>query len=134
GLGRGTSAATAIVAGVLALVLSAHPQATRNEQVERIVFTADDIGADGPDNVFGWGAVNVVEAVTGTPRRPGESPTPTGIAADPALPTDDSGTSEAGSMADAGTIVAVAAAAVVLAAGAAVAIVLLRRRRGRAVR
>jgi subtilisin family serine protease len=70
GVGRGTSAATAVVAGVLALILSVHPGLSRDEQVERIVYTADDLGDEGHDSVFGWGAVNPLEAITGTPQRP----------------------------------------------------------------
>jgi subtilisin family serine protease len=135
-VGRGTSAATAIVAGILALVLSAHPGLSRNEQVERIVYTADDIGEEGRDSVFGWGAVNAVEAVTGTPQRP-DGGTSTEEAAsdeeatDEETTSDEEGASAAGPDEPAGrgvgTVLVVIAVVVLLAAATVVALVVRRR-------
>lgn len=59
----GTSMATPMVAGVVALVKSAHSGYTP-AQVEQAMFsTAKDLGSAGKDNTFGWGRVNALGAV-----------------------------------------------------------------------
>ena len=129
-IGRGTSAATAIVAGVLALVLSVHPDLSRNEQVERIIYTADDIGDEGPDFVYGWGAVNPIEAITGTPQRPGSEEAVSDEADDEATEEDTVtavGPDEPARRSAAGPL-AVIAAVVLLIVGAVVGLFRLRRR------
>jgi subtilisin family serine protease len=133
-VGRGTSAATAIVAGILALVLAAHPDLSRNEQVERIVYTADDIGAEGPDTVFGWGAVNAVEAVTGTPQRPDRGTSTEEAASDDETTSGEDAASGEAARPDepatrgVGTVIVVVAIVVLLAAATVVALVMRRRR------
>ena len=130
GSGTGTSNSTAIVAGALALVLAAHPGASRDQQVERIAFTADDIGDKGYDWVFGWGAVNVVQAVTGTPVRPAATSAP-------AVPVGGGSTLEGDGYSSAqdrtAEIVglAVVAGGVVVLAGVIVGVILLIRSRRR---
>lgn len=59
----GTSIAAPHVAGVAALMLSAHPRLTLAEQENALESTAVDLGAPGPDNVFGHGLVNAQAAV-----------------------------------------------------------------------
>lgn len=59
----GTSLAAAHVSGALALVLSAEPALTADEQEARLIETAVDLGLPGPDNEFGYGRINVAAAV-----------------------------------------------------------------------
>jgi len=64
---QGTSMATPHVAGVAALVLSAHPNYT-NEQVRTALqSTAKDLGTAGWDQYYGYGLVNAYAAVRWTP-------------------------------------------------------------------
>lgn len=58
----GTSLAAAHVSGALALLLSARPGLTADEQATLLRETAVDIGARGPDAKFGYGRLNVNEA------------------------------------------------------------------------
>ena len=85
--GTGTSDATAIVAGVAALIRSAFPQLSAADVVNRMTATADDRGAPGPDDEYGYGIVNPVAALTAdippldTSTVPTGGPTPTQSAA-----------------------------------------------------
>lgn len=59
----GTSMATPMVAGVVALTKFVHASYT-SAQVEQAIFsTAKDLGSVGKDTVFGWGRVNALGAV-----------------------------------------------------------------------
>ena len=60
----GTSQASPFVAGVAALVLSREPTLTGQQLRDRLVATADDLGAPGTDPVFGAGRVNALRAVS----------------------------------------------------------------------
>src|SRR5262249_26613576 len=60
GVGTGTSGATAIVAGAVALVRAKFPQLSAAEVVHRLTATADDKGAPGRDDEYGYGIVNLV--------------------------------------------------------------------------
>lgn len=61
----GSSASTAVVSGVAALVSQAFPwMGGRNLQAS-ILTTATDLGAPGVDPVYGWGFVNAERAVRG---------------------------------------------------------------------
>ncbi len=73
---NGTSAATPIVAGVAALLLSTHPEITRSEVYDILTKTADKIDpeagqydADGRSIYYGFGRVNVRRALEEAARR-----------------------------------------------------------------
>ncbi len=59
----GTSMASPVVAGVVALILSANPDLTVDEVKNIIYLTADDLGANGKDDYYGWGRINAEAAV-----------------------------------------------------------------------
>ncbi len=59
----GTSLAAAHVSGALALLLSADPTLSADEQAAILTQTAVDLGDPGPDNLFGHGRINVAAAV-----------------------------------------------------------------------
>jgi thermitase len=83
--GIGTSFASPVVAGTIALMMSAKPTMS-NTQIESLLFsTATDLGAAGRDIYFGYGRVNAavaVQAVTGT-TAPVDSQAPTGKISNP---------------------------------------------------
>ncbi|MDT5036504.1 MAG: hypothetical protein QOE03_1689 [Micromonosporaceae bacterium] len=95
--GVGTSAATAIIAGVAALVRAKYPELSAVEVVHRLTATATDKGPPGRDDEYGYGIVNPVAALTADvpPLTPSASPAATG-APDTSVPTarspQDSGT------------------------------------------
>jgi type VII secretion-associated serine protease mycosin len=60
----GTSDATAIVSGAVAMVRAKFPQISAPEVIHRITATADDIGAPGRDDDCGFGELNIVKALT----------------------------------------------------------------------
>lgn len=60
----GTSGATPIVAGVVALVMSAHPDLDANNVINRIVSTATPAGAQGADPIYGFGLLDAAAAVS----------------------------------------------------------------------
>lgn len=60
----GTSNATAIVAGAVALVRAKYPQLSQAEVVRRLTYTARDAGAPGRDPEYGYGIVDPVKALT----------------------------------------------------------------------
>ena len=61
---NGTSFAAPLVAGVVALMMSANPSLSAS-QIESLLFaTATDLGAAGPDIYFGHGRVNSAAAVS----------------------------------------------------------------------
>ncbi|MEU4241998.1 type VII secretion-associated serine protease mycosin [Actinoplanes sp. NPDC026619] len=60
----GTSDATAIVSGAAALLRAKYPEMSAAEVVHRLTATADDAGADGRDDTYGYGLLNVVKALT----------------------------------------------------------------------
>lgn len=62
-LWNGTSGATPIVAGIVALVRAAHPNLDAANVINRVVATASDAGAAGPDPIYGFGLVNAAAAV-----------------------------------------------------------------------
>lgn len=61
---QGTSQATPHVSGLAALIWSLNPALTPNEVQSVIEQTADDLGAAGKDNDYGWGRINAYRAVT----------------------------------------------------------------------
>ncbi len=58
----GTSLAAPHVAGVLALLLSASPEATVAEQEAALLSSGVDRGATGPDNTYGYGRIDALVA------------------------------------------------------------------------
>lgn len=76
----GTSFSSPIAAGVAALVLSANPNLTPDQVISILQTTADDLGAAGLDEIYGYGRVNAARAVTAALQTAGggSSSTPTG--------------------------------------------------------
>ena len=60
--GNGTSFAAPHVAGVMALLMNAVPQANVSQIEDALRQTAIDLGAAGPDNVYGHGLIDVASA------------------------------------------------------------------------
>lgn len=61
----GTSFAAPQVSGAAALVWEAYPYFTNDLVRQTLLGTADDLGAAGPDKVFGYGMLNAGNAVNG---------------------------------------------------------------------
>ncbi|WP_433530645.1 S8 family serine peptidase [Micromonospora sp. CA-263727] len=61
---QGDMQASAIVAGVAALVRARHPQLNAASVIDRLLGTAQDLGPAGPDRTFGAGVVDAAAAVT----------------------------------------------------------------------
>jgi len=64
GEGSGTSDATAITAGAVALIRAKFPQLKAPEVVRRLTATAIDKGSPGRDPDYGFGVLNIVGALT----------------------------------------------------------------------
>lgn len=58
----GTSIAAPVVSGSVALLAQAFPNLTGAQIVEILLRTADDLGAPGPDAIYGQGRLNVARA------------------------------------------------------------------------
>lgn len=65
---KGTSFAAPEISGAAALVWQAYPYFNNDLVRQTLLGTADDLGAPGPDAVFGYGALNVGKAVNGPGR------------------------------------------------------------------
>lgn len=61
-----TAWAAAQVAGVASLVWSVNPELSPEQVRQRLQETADDLGAEGPDQMFGFGRLNAGRAVRWT--------------------------------------------------------------------
>lgn len=74
----GTSGATPLIAGTAALVLQAYPKLTQAEVKAYMTSNVTDLGASGPDNVFGAGRIKLPDPAGIDPNRgPAvNSPTP----------------------------------------------------------
>ena len=86
----GTSMAAPHVAGVAALVLSAHPTWTPAEVETALEQTATDLGSTGRDDYYGWGLVRADRAIaysSGGSPSPTPSPTPTPAPGPTSAPT-----------------------------------------------
>jgi type VII secretion-associated serine protease mycosin len=129
--GTGTSDASAIVAGVAALVWSRFPNLSAAEVLHRLEVTAVDKGSPGRDPVYGFGVVDPVAALTADVP-PLASPTPKESASPlPSLASPQSAEALPG---DSGTgipttLVAVSFGALILLVIIAVAVMTARRRR-----
>lgn len=71
---NGTSGATPIVAGVVALVMAAHPELDAANVINRITSTARDAGAPGPDVAYGFGLLDADAAVRAAVPRVEQNP------------------------------------------------------------
>jgi type VII secretion-associated serine protease mycosin len=60
----GTSGATPIVAGVVALVMAAHPELDAANVINRVITTATPAGAQGVDPIYGYGLLDASAAVS----------------------------------------------------------------------
>jgi len=60
---RGTSFAAPIVSGLAALIISANPTLLPFKVGDLMRNSADDLGAPGPDNSYGWGRINAFKAL-----------------------------------------------------------------------
>lgn len=127
----GTSNSTALVAGAVALIRARYPDADREEQLRRLVWTTTEAGTPGRDFVYGWGNLNLVDALTVEPRDPaGPSASPTqaaGAQAVPVAPPRSSDTAERGLL-----FIAVGVALCLALAGFGVVLLMRSRRRGAA--
>ncbi|MBY8871468.1 type VII secretion-associated serine protease mycosin [Micromonospora sp. PLK6-60] len=129
--GTGTSSATAIVAGVAALIRSKYPNLSADEVAHRLTATAVDKGPPGRDDQYGFGVVDPVAALTADVPTRGARPTSgapatsagvaTTTAAAAPTPTGDQGDGGA-------TVRGLATLGVLVAAGGAWALVRRRRR------
>lgn len=63
-LWEGTSGATPIVAGIVALVRAAHPELDAANVINRIITTANPVTDVQPDPLYGYGIVDAFRAVT----------------------------------------------------------------------
>jgi type VII secretion-associated serine protease mycosin len=63
-LWSGTSAATPIVSGLVALIRSEYPELDAANVIERLIRTADPHGHDVPSPLYGWGIIDPVAALT----------------------------------------------------------------------
>ena len=59
----GTSMGTPHASGLAALLWATDPTLTREEVIERIVESAEDLGAPGKDDHYGWGRINARSAL-----------------------------------------------------------------------
>ena len=62
-LWSGSSAATPIVSGLIALMLEADPEANANDVIERLLRSATDLGEPGFDAAYGFGLINPAGAI-----------------------------------------------------------------------
>jgi type VII secretion-associated serine protease mycosin len=79
-IGTGTSDATAIVSGVVALIRSKYPDLDAANVINRLIQTADDKGPPGRDERYGFGIVNPVRALTADVPRVDRNPLLDGVA------------------------------------------------------
>jgi serine protease len=73
----GTSMASPHVAGAAAAVWSANPAATNAEVRTALTSTAEDLGAAGRDNSFGWGLIRTANAIAALAPPPPDTTPPT---------------------------------------------------------
>ncbi len=62
--GNGTSQATAIAAGAVALFRAKFPNESARQIVQRVIATATDLGESGKDDTTGYGAVSLRRGMT----------------------------------------------------------------------
>lgn len=67
GIANGTSMAAPNVSGALAVLIEAFPTFTPRQIVALLFRTAEDLGAPGVDDVYGWGLARLDRALAGGP-------------------------------------------------------------------
>jgi len=72
----GTSVAAPYVTGAVGLVASVNPSLSAQQIVDILEQTADDLGARGWDQYYGWGRINLYQAVLGAQATPAGDFTP----------------------------------------------------------
>lgn len=87
----GTSMSAPHVSAGLALLLSAYPNLSAAQQEAALTFSAADLGASGPDDIYGNGRMDLFSAFQWLANMPTETPAPTAtltlIAVDTETPT-----------------------------------------------
>jgi type VII secretion-associated serine protease mycosin len=81
-LSDGTSQATAITSGVIALIRAQYPNLDANNVIQRLISTVQDKGPAGRDNSYGFGEIQAYSALTSTVRPVTENPLLAGAPAD----------------------------------------------------
>jgi type VII secretion-associated serine protease mycosin len=71
---EGTSFAAPLVAAAAALVRSRWPELSADNVVNRLIRTAHDLGTPGRDDVYGFGEVDALAALTGPVPKVGRNP------------------------------------------------------------
>jgi type VII secretion-associated serine protease mycosin len=120
GTRTGTSDATAIVAGVAALIRAKYPNMPAIEVIHRMTATAQDRGAPGRDDEYGYGIVDPVAALTAN-----IPPLPTPTTVDTAAPQAEA--NQPNRLAVIGLIAAATLAAIIILIAAGLVIALRRR-------
>ena len=75
------------VAGGLALLLSAYPNLTADQQQSALISSAVDLGAAGPDDTYGYGRLDLFAAFNWLATAPSATPTPTSTSTFTPTPT-----------------------------------------------
>lgn len=76
GPSSGTSISAAIVSGAVALIRARFPQLRQREVVDLLTSTADDRGAPGRDELYGYGVINPLRALQQGPSGRAQAPAP----------------------------------------------------------
>ena len=125
--GTGSSDSTAIMSGVAALVKAKYPKLSVHDLYGRLIETSRDAGPRGRDDAFGWGIVDLKQALLGQPDGRASKSSPSATEAAPVyewdLPDRDKGIDWAG------LAMGIALLVVVLALIALVVWLVIRRRR-----
>jgi type VII secretion-associated serine protease mycosin len=129
-IASGTSEATAVASGAVALVRAKYPKLDAAEVVHRLTATANDAGTPGRDDTYGYGRLDILKALTAD-----VAPLPASSASSSTAVElqDPTGTVDAGELPKAANPLLVTAilAGIVVVLGAIVVAIMLRRHRQR---